>query len=117
MIISDQLIAMALTQIAENKAVAPVFVELLTANHSEICIKPIRDYVQSKEQVNFYTVVAAAQQRGETAIGYRLVSEADQPGKLFGIHINPDKSLPIPFSDQDQVVLIARSATGIPAER
>jgi ion channel POLLUX/CASTOR len=105
-IISDQLIALALAQMAENKDVAPVFVELLTGTHVEISIKPIRDYIRIENPVNFYTIIAAAQRKGETAIGYRLLSEADQGEKLFGMHINPDKSAPIPLSDQDQVVVI-----------
>jgi ion channel POLLUX/CASTOR len=108
-IISDQLIALALTQIAENKNVAPVFVELLTANQVEIYIKPIRDYIRLEKPVNFYTIVAAAQHKGETAIGYRLLSEANLVERSFGVHINPDKSMLINFSDQDQVVVIANS--------
>jgi voltage-gated potassium channel Kch len=111
-IISDQLIALALTQIAENKDVAPVFVELLTANQIEISIKPIRDYIRLENQVNFYTIVAAALRKGETAIGYRLLSEANQAEQSFGVHINPDKSMLITFYDQDQVVVIAKSNNG-----
>jgi hypothetical protein len=57
--------------------------------------------------VNFYTIIAAAQRKGETAIGYRLLSEADQAEQFFGMHINPDKSVPIHFSNQDQVVAIS----------
>jgi hypothetical protein len=111
-IISDQLIALALTQIAENKDVAPVFVELLTANKIEISIKPIRDYIRFENQVNFYTIVASALRKGETAIGYRLLSEANQAEQSFGMHINPDKSMLITFYDQDQVVVIAKSNNG-----
>jgi len=106
-IISDRLIALALAQIAENKNIAPIFVELLTGTHIEISIKSIRDYIRLDNPVNFYTIIAAAQQKGETAIGYRLLSEADQTEQSFGMHINPDKSVPIPFSDQDQVVVIS----------
>ncbi len=116
-IISDQLIALALAQIAENKDVAAVFVELLTANRAEICIKPAGEYIRTNRPINFYTLVAAAQRKAETAIGYRLVAEADQAGRLFGMHINPDKSIPIVFSDQDQVVVIASAITGSTAER
>jgi hypothetical protein len=111
-IISDQLIALALTQIAENKNVAPVFVDLLTANQIEIYIKPIGDYIRPESPVNFYTIVAAALRKGETAIGYRLISEANQVDQLYGVHINPDKSALIKFSDHDQVVVIARSKYG-----
>jgi voltage-gated potassium channel Kch len=111
-IISDRLIALALTQMAENKDVAPVFIQLLTANQIEIVIKPIVDYINLESQVNFYTIIAAALRKGETAIGYRLMSEANQAEQSFGVHINPEKSKLITFSDQDQVVVIAKSEYG-----
>jgi ion channel POLLUX/CASTOR len=111
-IISDRLIALALTQMAENKEVAPVFLQLLTANQIEIYIKPVADYIHVDTPVNFYTIIAAALRKGETAIGYRLMSEANQVEQLYGVHINPEKSKPVTFSDQDQVVVIAKSEYG-----
>jgi ion channel POLLUX/CASTOR len=108
-IISDHLIALALTQIAENKDVAQVFIELLTANKVEISIKPVTDYIHVTTPVNFYTIVAASLRKGETAIGYRLLLEANQAEQSFGVHINPDKSKLITFTDQDKVVVIAKS--------
>jgi ion channel POLLUX/CASTOR len=111
-IISERLIALGLTQLAENKDVGPVFVELLTANRIEISIRPIVDYIRIENQVNFSTVIAAAQRKGETAIGYRLLSEASQPERSFGVHINPEKPALITFCDQDQVVVITKSNFG-----
>jgi hypothetical protein len=108
-IISDQLIALALSQMAENKDIAPIFVELLTGTHVEISIKPVGDYIRFDNPVNYYTIIAAAERKGETAIGYRLLSEAAQAEHSFGMHINPDKSVPIIFSNQDQVVVISNA--------
>ena len=106
-IISDQLIALALAQMAENKYIAPIFVELLTGMRVEILIKPVQDYIRTDHPINFYTITAAAQRKGETAIGYRLLSEAEQAEQTFGMHINPDKSAQISFSNQDQLVVIS----------
>jgi hypothetical protein len=106
-IISEQLIALTLTQIAENKDVAPVFVDLLTPGGAEIYLKPIADYIRLDSPVNFYTVIAAALRKGETAIGYRLLSQAGQVEQSFGVHVNPEKSASISFNDQDQVIVIA----------
>ena len=111
-IIGDQLIALAMTQLAENRDIASVFVQLLTANQKQISIKPIADYIQPNSQVNFHAVVASALRKGETAIGYRLVSEASQAEQSFGVHINPEKSKLIPFSDLDQVIVLANSERG-----
>jgi hypothetical protein len=108
-IISERLIALTLTQIAENKDVAPVFVDLLTPGGAEIYLKPIADYIRLDSPVNFYTVIAAALRKGETAIGYRLLSEAGQAEQSFGVHVNPEKSALISFTDQDQVIVIAEN--------
>lgn len=106
-IISEQLIALALTQIAENKEVASLFVDLLTPGGAEIYLKPVADYIRLGSPVNFYTVIAAALRKGETAIGYRLLSEAGQVEQSFGVHVNPEKSALISFNAHDQVIVIA----------
>jgi hypothetical protein len=108
-IISERLIALALTQIAENKDIAPIFVDLLTSSGSEIYLKPASDYIRLDSPVNFYKIIAAAQQKVETAIGYRLLTEAGQAENSFGVHINPEKSALISFQDGDQVIVIAES--------
>jgi hypothetical protein len=108
-IISERLIALTLTQIAENKDIAPVFVDLLTPGGAEIYLKPIADYIHLDSPVNFYTVIAAAQRKGETAIGYRLLAQAGQAEQSFGVHVNPEKSAFISFADQDQVIVIAEN--------
>ena len=43
----------------------------------EIYIRPMTDYIKLGSTVDFYTVLEAAAQRGETAIGYRLMKYAD----------------------------------------
>jgi len=59
------------------------------------------------EPVNFYTVVEAAKRRGETAIGYRLESEAGDASKSYGVHTNPKKSGQVVFTSEDKVIVIA----------
>jgi ion channel POLLUX/CASTOR len=108
-IIGDQLIALAMTQLAENRDIASVFVQLLTADQKQMELKPVGDYIQPGGQVNFHTIVASALRKGETAIGYRLVSEASQAEQSFGVHINPEKSKLIPFCDLDQVIVLANA--------
>jgi Calcium-activated potassium channel slowpoke-like RCK domain len=107
LIISERLAALAMTQIAENKDVVPIFVDFLSPAGNEIYLKPAGDYVASGQQVNFYTVLEAALRKGETAIGYRLLAEAGQPKRSFGVHLNPSKGKPITFGEDDRVIVIA----------
>ena len=106
-IISERLVALALTQIAENKAVVPVFVEFLNPGGVEIYLKPAQDYVAIGKPVTFYTVLEAARRKGQTAIGYRLLAEASSPERAFGVHLNPEKSMPVTYSEHDRIVVLA----------
>jgi hypothetical protein len=106
-IISERLIALAMTQLAENKDIQPVFVDLLTPGGPEIYLKPAVDYVVAGRTIDFYTLLAAAQQKGETAIGYRTLAEASDAKKSFGVHLNPNKGEPISLGEQDRVIVLA----------
>jgi voltage-gated potassium channel Kch len=106
-IISERLVALALAQIAENKDVVPVLVELLTPGGPEIYLKPAGEYVETGRPLSFYTVVEAARRKGQTALGYRLLDEASQSGRAFGVHLNPDKAAPVTFSADDRVIVLA----------
>jgi voltage-gated potassium channel Kch len=105
-IISERLVALAMAQIAENKDVMPVFQELLTPGGPEIYLKPAADYITPNRPVNFYTVLEAARRKGQTAIGYRLLSEAGEPDRAFGVHLNPDKSAEVILSAQDRIIVL-----------
>jgi ion channel POLLUX/CASTOR len=108
-IISERLIALALTQLAENKDILPVFVDLLTAGGPEIYLKPAEDYVALGQAIDFYTLLAAAQHKGETAIGYRVLAEAGEAGRSFGVHLNPSKGRAITLGEGDRVIVLAAS--------
>src|SRR5260221_11026095 len=83
-IVSGHLISLMMFQLSENAELLAVFTDIFDPEGSEIYLKPISDYVAVGEPVNFYTVVEAAKRRGETAIGYRLESEAGDAGKAYG---------------------------------
>ena len=57
--------------------------------------------------MNFYTVIEAARQRNEVAIGYRIVAQSDDASKAYGVVINPDKSANITFSEWDRIIVLA----------
>jgi hypothetical protein len=108
-IVSDQLVSLMLTQIAENKELAAVFEDLFDPAGAEIYLKPAGDYVQLDQPVNFYTIVESARRRGGTAIGYRIQSQAEDPRQGFGVRINPPKSDMIVFREGDWIISLAES--------
>jgi ion channel POLLUX/CASTOR len=105
-VISDRLIAAALVQLAENKDVLAVFSALLMPGGPEIFLKPAGEYITPDRPVNFYTVLEAARRKGQTAIGYRLLSEVGAPERAFGVHLNPDKPARFTLAGQDRIIVL-----------
>jgi voltage-gated potassium channel Kch len=108
-IVSDQLVSLLLTQISENKSLSAVFADLFDPEGAEIYLKPIENYVQTGQAVNFYTLVDAARRRNEIAIGYRLQRDAHNAEKSYGVCVNPDKSTKTAFNPGDRVIVLAES--------
>lgn len=106
-IVSDKIISLILTQISENRRLAQVFDELFASEGSEIYLRPAGDYVPPDRDVTYATVVEAARRRGECAIGYRQRTGADDPGRDFGVRINPPKSELVRLDGGDRVVVLA----------
>ena len=106
-IISDHLVSLMLTQLSEDADLYPIFQDIFDPEGSEIYLKPIDHYIEIGQPVNFYTVVEAARQRGETAIGYRVAVEANNAEKNHGVHTNPKKSKKVIFAPDDRVIVIA----------
>jgi ion channel POLLUX/CASTOR len=108
-VVSDNLISLMLSQVAENKLLKPVFDDLFDPEGSEIYLKPAADYVAPGVPVSFYTVLKAAAARSEVAIGYRLHHLAEDASQAHGVVVNPDKSRPVTFAADDKVIVLAES--------
>ena len=106
-IVSDHLISLMMSQLSENGDLYDVFTDLFDPEGSEIYLKPVADYVETGQPVNFYTVVEAARRRGEVAIGYRIVSEQRNAQKSYGVRTNPKKSDEVTFALEDKVIVLA----------
>jgi voltage-gated potassium channel Kch len=106
-IVSEHLISLMVAQLSENRDLLPVFTDIFDPEGAEIYLKPIGEYVATGKPVNFGTVVEAARRRGETAIGYRLLSQSHDAEKAYGVHTNPKKSAAVTFVPEDKVVVIA----------
>lgn len=109
-IVSDKMVALMLSQLSENKKLEAVFNDLFHPEGSEIYLKPATRYVKPGTPVNFYTIVESAKRYGETAIGYRLVSQMDDPENAFGVKVNPKKSATLAFSADDKIIVLAEDA-------
>lgn len=106
-IVSDKLVSLILAQVSENKALNAVFTDLFDPDGAEVYLKLAADYVRLGEPLNFYTVVEAARQRNEVALGYRLLKHAKDSTQAYGVVVNPNKSEPITFSEWDRVIVLA----------
>ncbi len=82
-IVSEHLVSLMMAQLSENRDLLPIFNDIFDPEGAEIYLKPIGNYVETGQPVNFQTVVAAARQRDETAIGYRLLSESHDAAKIL----------------------------------
>jgi ion channel POLLUX/CASTOR len=106
-IISEHLISLMMAQLSENAELLDIFNDIFDPEGAEIYLKPIGDYIKTGQPINFYTVTEAARRRGETALGYRLMSESHDSEKAYGIHTNPKKSEKVTFSAEDKIIVIA----------
>ncbi len=106
-IVSEHLISLMMAQLSENAELLGVFTDMFDPEGSEIYLKPMSDYVAFGRPVNFQTVIEAARRRNETAIGYRIMSEAGNAEKSYGVRTNPKKSEKISFSMEDKVIVIS----------
>ncbi len=107
-IVSDKLVSLMLAQVAEHKALNAVFADIFDPEGSEIYLKPADDYVRMSEPLNFYTIVEAARQRNEVALGYRLSAHASDATRTYGVILNPDKSATFTLSPGDRVIVLAQ---------
>ena len=105
-VVGGRLISLLLTQLAENHHLAAVFGSLFDPRGSEIYLKPAAGYVRLGEWINFATVIEAAAQRGETAVGYRIVTQSHEP-PTYGVRLNPPKNNPLVFDTGDCVIVLA----------
>ncbi len=103
-IISNTIISLLLTQIAENQDLHAVFRDLFDAAGSELYLKPITEYIAESTQYSMATLVYAATQRSEIAIGLKCKVNGE-----WAVRLNIPKSETLSFSEEDLVVVIAEN--------
>lgn len=106
-IVSDNLISLMMSQLSENKELKKVYDILFTAEGSEMYLKPASNYILPGKEVNFYTLLESAAQKGEIAIGYRIASQSSDAEHVYGVVINPQKSKSFTLTSEDKVIVLA----------
>jgi voltage-gated potassium channel Kch len=106
-IVSERMISLLLSQVAENRHLKAVFDDLFDPEGSEIYLRAASDYVQLAQPMTFATVVESARRRGEVAIGYRRRALVEDAAKAYGVVINPPKSAAVTFEQGDRVIVLA----------
>lgn len=101
-IISNTIISLLLTQIAENRDLHSVFRDLFDATGSELYLKPAEEYVHLETSVTMATVCASAARKNEVAVGYKVSND----GK-WRVALNRPKSETMTFSQGDSIVVVA----------
>lgn len=114
-IASHDFISLMLAQLSQNRELHAIFDELLSPEGSEIYLRPAGDYVKLNQPVNFYTVLEAALQRRELALGYLRGHSIPDPmpphaaAHISGVVLNPDKRQLVSFTPADRIIVLAES--------
>ncbi|MDF6022993.1 NAD-binding lipoprotein [Streptomyces sp. JH34] len=108
-IVSGKLTGLLMAQIAQNRHLAPVFDELFSAEGAGVCLRPASGYVLRDAEATFATLVAAARDRGECAIGYISHDARTEPTTGHGVRLNPPKDERRVWSAEDHLVVLATS--------
>lgn len=108
-IVSRHLTSLLITQISENRHLHAVFEHLFQAEGSEIYLRPAGDYITPGAEASYATIVEAARQRGETAIGFRDAALATNGRQSYGVMVNPAKSLRRTYAPEDSIIVMAEN--------
>ena len=106
-IVSNTLVSLLVSQVAENQHLSRVFQDLFTPGGHEIYLKPAGDYVALDVDLPYHAVVEAALRRGEVALGVRRAAAARDPEAAFGVVVNPTKHRPLRLTAGDKVIVLA----------
>ena len=105
LVISDNLAALLVAQVAENPALSPVFTDMFDADGASVNMRAIENYAPLKKRVAFSQLVAAGVAKGESVIGYRIAAES-RNGAAQGVVLNPSKNDEFVPSEGDTLIIV-----------
>lgn len=111
-LVSPQIVSMLLTQISQQQMLDAVYDILLSSGGVEIYLKPAQHYVAGDTTVRFDTLAAAAQGRGEIALGVAIGAEAADIDRNNGVYLNPARHREWTLGAEDRVIVLAKDLYG-----
>jgi len=107
-LISDKMISMIFAQLSEEVSMKMVYDDIFGEIGSEIYMKPANLYfTEFPLDVTFADMMGAAYKRDEICIGLRLGKYTNDPGRNFGIKLNPKKDTRFTMESKDYLVVLA----------
>ena len=101
-VVSSEVVAAQLVQIAQHDVLAPIYRELLSAGGVEISLRPAGDYVSLETDCQFADLLYAGQQKMEITLGLLLASDG---GKVL---LNPPRNISWRLGQDDKVIVLAQ---------
>lgn len=107
-IISNRFVSNILAQVSEEADIKTVYDDLFQEDGSEIYLKPASLYFEKLPlEVKFSDLMATANLRSEICIGLRLIDQAANKDKNFGVKLIPDKNSTYLITEGDSLVVVA----------
>jgi len=105
LVVSDNLGALMISQVAENPHILPVLVSLFDSDGVSLNVIPISNYLEIGQTVDYRHLTMLARSRGESAIGYRKHDSK----QVKAISLNPHKSQTFDIEEGDGLIVISSS--------
>ena len=100
-VVSDELVSMALSHVAERRELRAVWDDLFDAEGVELYLRPIEHYVVPGESLSWAALAERARRHDETALGYR------EAGVVEAV-LNPAHDTRRSWAAGEQLVVIAQ---------
>ena len=108
-VVSRNIAALMMSQIAENRELKDVFENLLVSEGYEIYIKPAIYYINidGETEVDLFSLSEAVAEKHEVFIGYKLNTNGEGEAELCPNKMVGGKKVSVTLHENDQLVVLA----------
>ena len=110
-IVSNNIAALMMSQISQNRELKVVFENLLASSGFETYIKPVKYYldIDGEAEVDLFSLSDAVAERNEIFIGYKLRSNGNEGAILVPEKAKDNRAKTVTLSHGDKLVVLAES--------